>query len=652
MNISNLGIFQDQSKERRILISLNNSNLNSRFYPAPRQEKQIDSSSPLSLDEENDQPISDHGQIYKFPISTYTNSSTRSKADPFMLHKELKKPDFKQISEIYSQHCKLSDPVPYQIKPRPLPKVYSRPSSAPLSRKSVVQDLIKERESEFKKTCTFKPRINNFSSKRSAELSQMQRVLMLSRPKSEQYEKRERLKREQEEEVLAECTFKPSILKYKGLNSSFSGFNANERLYMDAEAKVFEREKVQRAKEEEYLSNFPFHPQVQNSIYKLVGNKKEQVPIYQRVNEVQQEIHNKKSHIRYLSEINDEDLTFQPKISQNSYQYANNKKIRSASKTPPRCCSHARTNQVGLEDSYTFTPFLTSFSNNSKAKGKTDFLERQKYYKNRSQARHQAVVSKLEESSYNFTPEIDSTSKYLAECSKYRTAEKLETRLVNEGKKNREMKEDLQEKFYSGFKFEPDINQISKSIGKSSSLLEISNNKFSLALKQKLAEEKVAEDDRKNSFTPKLLVNKKFEYVNSCYKQSDELIGTIKKQFREIQQRREEDKRNKELEEMRECTFTPQGNLGCIYSSDNKVDIKGIDRFFELKSIAKRKENEQKSREKKLFFQNVKGRTEQFTTPQPFNLHPSTKKDKIERVKNEIAAKEKSDCMFRPKLIE
>ena len=654
MNISDLGIFQDPPKERRILISLNNLNLNSRFYPAPNKEKPAESPSPLSLDEENNHTISDRAQIYKFPISTYTNSSACSKADPHLLHKELKKPDFKQISQIYSQHCKVSDPVPYQFKPKPLPKTYSRPSSAPLSRKSVIQDLIKERESEFKNNCTFKPKINNFTSKRSSELSQQHRVLMLSRPKSEQYEKRERLKREQEEAVLADCTFKPSILRYKGLNASFTEFNAHERLYMEAEAKVFEREKVQRAKEEEYLSHFPFHPQVQNSIYKLVGNKKEQPPIYQRVNEVQQEMLKKKSHIRYLSEINDEDLTFQPKISQNSYQYAHNKKIRSASKSPTGCCSNKyRTNNVSYEDSYTFTPYLTSFTNNSfKTKGKSDFLERQKYYQNRSQARQQAVLSKLEESSYNFTPEIDSTSKYLAECSRYRTAEKLETRLVNEAKKNREMKEDLQEKFYSGFKYEPDINPISKSIGKSSSLSEISNNKFSLALKQKLAEAKAQEDDSKNSFTPKLMASKKFEYVSSSYKQSNELLGTIKKQFKQIQQRREENKKNKEVEEMRECTFTPQGKLGCIYAGDNKVEIKGIDRFFELKSIAKRKEDEQKSREKKLFFENVKSRTEQFTIPQPFNIHPSMKNEKVERVKRELNEKEKGDCAFRPRLIE
>jgi hypothetical protein len=367
---------------------------------------------------------------------------------------------------------------------------------------------------------------------------------------------------------------------------------------------------------------------------------------------VQQELHEKRSHIRYLSEINDEDLTFQPKISSNSYHLANNRKTRASSKGSS--CSQNSRKCIQSNEDCTFTPYLTSFTyNNCKNPSKNDFLERQKFYQSRSQARHEAAVNKVEESGFRFTPEIDSTSKYLAEHSKYRTSEKLENRLTKEAVKNRELKENLQEKYYSGFTYEPEINSISKSIGKSSSLTEIANNKFSLALKQRLAEEKAVDEERKNSFTPKITKNKKFEYVSSSYKQSNEMLGTIKQQFYLIQQKREESRKLKEMEEMKNCTFKPQGNIGCIFTNEGRVEVKGMDRFLELKSIAKKKEEEMKNREKKMFFQSLKNRTDQsFTIPQPFNIHPSMKKEKVEKVKRELGEKERNECVFRPKLIE
>ena len=80
-------------------------------------------------------------------------------------------------------------------------------SSVQPSRKSIVQDLIKERELEFQRNFTFKPKINEYSSAKSGNfndpgrtLSLQQRLTKLSRPKSEENEKRKKLKRELDEE--------------------------------------------------------------------------------------------------------------------------------------------------------------------------------------------------------------------------------------------------------------------------------------------------------------------------------------------------------------------------------------------------------------------------------------------------------------------
>ena len=100
---------------------------------------------------------------------------------------------------------------------------------------------------------------------------------------------------------------------------------------------------------------------------------------------------------------------------------------------------------------------------------------------------------------------------------------------------------------------------------------------------------------------------------------------------------------------MKECTFTPKG-VGIIGNYYNKASIRGLERFLELREIAKRREEEAKEREKKVFLMNPKMNASFFTTPKPFNLHPSNKKQKIEKIRQEILRKEEKECVFHPQL--
>lgn len=110
-------------------------------------------------------------------------------------------------------------------------------------------------------------------------------------------------------------------------------------------------------------------------------------------------------------------------------------------------------------------------------------------------------------------------------------------------------------------------------------------------------------------------------------------------------------KKTKEYESMKECTFAPKG-VGKVLDMDNSVKVKGMERFLELREIARKREEELKEREEKVFLLNPQTNLEGYTVPKPFNLHPSNKTVKIEKVKQEIMKKEQSECVFKPQTNE
>ena len=610
--------------------------------------------SPLSLDE-NRPKKEESIKPFKMPLSSNVSYITENKENNAertdFMHNQLKKPDFNQFSHIYKNYIsspKSNEKVKKTQKASRNNFSISRPASAPLSRKSIVQDLIKERELEFQRICTFKPKINKTHSgfhEGYGKLTTEQRIHQLARPKSEQNEKRAKLKREQDELKYSECTFHPSITPYNTKNKSFSEFPVDERLYQDAELKFYERERLQREKEDQIAANFPFRPQIQGS-NQLIGHKKAKPPIYQRLNEVQKEITENRNNIIIEAEKSDPNLTFKPKINAYSQQLLYNKKKRGNSLVLRGCRDHKFRclDNTSYEKNFTFTPLVSSFSSSCQ-----DFLKRQQVLQEKSKAKKAEMIERMQKTCFSFTPDIDRTSKIIVETDKNRKSTKIEERLLNDLRQKKDLQADLEQKYYGMLKFEPQINQISKALGRSTSLSEIADNSFSQANRKKEIENKAIEEERKYNYTPRITKGKQFEYITSSYKQSENLLNTIKGQCELKQKKCNEIKKNKEFEEMKECTFTPKG-VGIIGNYYNKASIRGLERFLELREIAKRREEEAKEREKKVFLMNPKMNASFFTTPKPFNLHPSNKKQKIEKIRQEILRKEEKECVFHPQL--
>ena len=80
--------------------------------------------------------------------------------------------------------------------------------------------------------------------------------------------------------------------------------------------------------------------------------------------------------------------------------------------------------------------------------------------------------------------------------------------------------------------------------------------------------------------------------------------------------------RRRELEEERnaDCTFTPSVTEG-FQDIQRPVAVSGLDRFFELKTLALKKQQEQMEREQKVFRpESVAHQGLSVTVPEPFQL--------------------------------
>ena len=613
-------------------------------------------SSPMSLNDET-RPLRRESPTRKSDLVKFQSISSDNKSPDRadFMHNQLKDPDFEQLSMIYENYLKSPKIIPTKVTKVPSKPLTSpsRCSSAPNSCKKNRQDLINQREEEFKRNCTFKPKINRSGYSKQLNYSESpgnltfeQKIEQLARPRSELIEKREKMRRDREMGEDNECTFKPCITPYKSVNRSFSEYPVEERLYQDAETKFNERERIKREKEDQLANKFPYSPQVQASVSKLVGIKRDKPPLYQRLEEVQKEMSERKKIIRLEAENNDPDLTFRPQINQNSNLLAQMKKNRELNSSRGSSVERKRIVEQSIEENYTFTPQI-SYNPSVSAK---DFLERQKALQQKLQMKREQMMERLQ-SSYTFKPNIDRTSQYMTEGNKERAKNKLEERLNSDGRRKQELQENLAKVHYSQFTYEPSINPLSKKLGRSSSLSEIAFSTSAKEAKKRVAEEKAAEIEKKCSFTPTINGNEKFRNIESRYKQNENISQVINEDMTLKRLKQEGIKKSNEYESMKECTFAPKG-VGRVINSEANVKVKGMERFLELKEIARKREEELREREEKVFLVNPQSNPDGYTVPKPFNLHPSNKLGKVERVKQEMLRKEQSECLFKPQTNE
>ena len=87
-------------------------------------------------------------------------------------------------------------------------------------------------------------------------------------------------------------------------------------------------------------------------------------------------------------------------------------------------------------------------------------------------------------------------------------------------------------------------------------------------------------------------------------------------------------------------------------ANDKPLVVRGLDRYMELKQMAKRQAESQKQREQKAFLTEPPARLHPYTVPEPFNLHEGVREERHERARLESERARMAECTFAPKTNE
>lgn len=259
----------------------------------------------------------------------------------------------------------------------------------------------------------------------------------------------------------------------------------------------------------------------------------------------------------------------------------------------------------------------------------SSFFSRQKQF---SQIKASNLQSLSEQPS--FSPRIDPNSdRLLQDRSSENLFDKVTRMSVTEMKLRGEKREKLKAEENKRFKFQPEIDPVSRALGRS---LSFSTN----------GQKKMFEDDEVLSFSPELKRPKRYVQVQSHYRQGNPIMQTIAGFEQAKKQKLENIRREREFFELKECCFAPSSTP--LKVSKSNTDIRGMDRFMELKTMADRKKEEQKKREQQVFRTKFEsdGRP---TVPMPFNLHPSKKEERLSKTTRLLEHKFRQECTFKPR---
>jgi len=470
-----------------------------------------------------------------------------------------------------------------------------------------------------------------------------------------------------------------------------------ERLYHEADTRVAQRAKAKNELETEILKECSFKPAIIKPPVVSGGRRLslDYRPIYQRVGEVQRQ---KRENLHKLQQAVEEEHkpTFAPLVNPNSRKLLEKKEDLEEEDKENRQTKENGTKrddernvslmtrkedrleikyknqekwQKELADRYTFAPQLNpnteQILQQSEASG-LDFLERLQIYNQKSKHWKQQDHD-LEK--YTFQPYINPSTKGMVEARQSRMGEseleKYERLSFHDKQKMDQEKQTIEERYYSQFSFKPNINKLSSSIAPSRSVIELYKDE-KREIHQQVAKE-AAEKAFQETYTfhPQLYKTQigQIEPVSKLdIRNPENLIQRLKIKEQEKALKIEQEKREKQKKEIEGCTFTPWVNPDMPKQTEGPVVVRGLDRFLELKDLAKKLEDEKREREENAFKVKVpphSGSTVNtslpFTIPAPFHFHTRDRKvqqikqQKIVKIEKEMRLKEDREMTFKPR---
>lgn len=465
---------------------------------------------------------------------------------------------------------------------------------------------------------------------------------------------------EKEERELQQCTFQPVVNSksefFARRSRGCSLETLTERLHRGADLRVTLRRKCKELMEADALCECTFRPQINAQSARQSGDD----PIHVRA-ELLQRAREKRARVRQSAE-EQAQCSFQPKISCKSEKMVQRKQSRirrSLSQGESGClkllgpveerlyaqAQAAEQRRAALQDGGQahFSPRIDEGSrrickSSVYFKGaQQDFVTRQQTFALAKQRRLEVRVHHADSSTCSFRPRIlDASREIVASNFDYvfETPDEIINRLACKDVERRERQRSiLEQQRYHDCTFKPDVNNFSHVLvsrtedavsctDSSSSGLPVHERLYRSAQnKCKSSDDSTAEEC---NFKPQVHPNsaKRFAHVKARYTSTGSgIMENIREQLERREELLRERRREMAEEELANCTFAPEPYKPPLEELQRPVSVPGLDRFFQLRSLAQRQQQEMQERQARLFRpETCTKRYSGMTIPEPFDL--------------------------------
>ena len=529
--------------------------------------------------------------------------------------------------------------------------------------KEKFEKIKREVKNKFKEDHPFRPNIK--SHKKISIQNETERFERLSRPKEFEIKGRHLIKTENEKLNKENINNKNKI----NLNK-INPKEVSNRLYKLHQQLENKKAKIQKLFEEKQMNKCSFSPNI-NRYSKKIMKKNNNVSFNERndnyikykkenLMKIREEI--KKEIIdKCIPKTNEKSkVILENQINNNFFTDYNRKENNVFNRLYENKYNRNNTNlELDKNDFNDIKPRNNYYEIN-------DFLERQKLFENIKIEKLQTYKilnenNKIDED-LTFKPKINQKSDLIARTNPERIGEDADDRykrLYNDAEKILEKKEQLKTFYNAQYDFTPKINKLSEIIGdnyayRKNYLLKdytINNNTINNSNNSNINIIK-NEIDRECTFKPKIIINKKYNYIQSNYKYDDNLSQKIKEELNNKNDKMNILKTEQLNNYIKECKFIPETNKQISNLNNNPLDErfyqKGLKKYMEQMEKAKMAKKEKEEKEKKVFLtgENWSKRNSNIIF-KPFKLSKNNS-NKIERIREEIKNEEIKECSFKP----
>ena len=491
-----------------------------------------------------------------------------------------------------------------------------------------------------------------------------------SRHRTDLHAAREAQRAAREEEEAAECTFQPDLSRtQRARRPKPDPVATSERLFHDADEREVLRLCARYNLEEEEMAQYTFQPAIDGQSAKM-AERDGYRPIHERTSDVQRD---KAMRMNARLEDPERQHPFKPHIDPKSERLAARRRDGALPPVAQRLEAEARAARERKERAIAqrerelsreapFQPHLQT----SRAKVRRDasevlnlpFHERQAALEMKRQQRasqRRARSARAEETW--FQPDVNARSaRILAKKQNSRLYEtpqdKVHRLAIADAERRAAYRTAAAEEKMAEMSFQPTIDPVSKRLAPSTTDAEKSINFRGRRTRMHAEQKAQVRFLQQHSFHPTLATPQSSRDAMTPRKGAIEASQEYPERRKSFEERRRQLRAEKELEEMRECTWTPKVNKRRP-QQQKPVVVRGLGRHLELREMAKRKDEEQQERERRAFgTASTGGRNAVgITIAKPFRLSSSNANRK-QRARKDHEKRFQEECTFEPVTLE